>query len=76
MESDETSRLVEALSRSHNSAHEQIATMHQALEAILAFLESQSANLPPKVDLADILGRLKDLEEQNRALQGQFSASR
>jgi hypothetical protein len=50
--------------------------MQQALEAIMAHLESQAASATLKVDVADIMSRLRDLEEQQQSLQSQFGNNR
>jgi len=68
--------LVEALSRSGHDWQEQSANVQQALEGIMAYLENQAATAPPKVDVAGILNRLKDLEEQQQNMQSQFNTSR
>jgi hypothetical protein len=69
-------RLVDTISRSQNGWQEQAAGARQALEAIMAHLESQAASAAPKVDVADIMSRLRDLEEQQQSLQSEFSNNR
>jgi hypothetical protein len=69
-------RLVDTISRSRNGWQEQAAGVQQALEAMMAYLESQAASATSKVDVADIMSRLRDLEEQQQSLQSQFSNNR
>jgi hypothetical protein len=69
-------RLVDTISRSRDGWQEQAAGLQQALEAIMDFLESQAANAAPKVDVADIMNRLRNLEEEQQSLQSQFSTNR
>jgi hypothetical protein len=69
-------RIIDTMARSRNDGREQAAETQQALEAIMAHLESQAASAAPKVDVADIMTRLRDLEEQQQNLQSQFSNNR
>jgi hypothetical protein len=72
----DASRLADTISRAQNTSQEQAAGMQQALEAIMAHLESQAAGATLKVDVADIMSRLRDLEEQQQSLQSQFGNNR
>jgi hypothetical protein len=72
----DASRLVDAISRSENGWREQAAEAQQVLDAIMGHLESQAASATPKVDVADIMSRLQNLEEQQQSLQSQFSNNR
>ncbi len=73
---EDARRLADTLTRSRNDWQEQSAGVQQALEAIMGFLESQAANVAPNVDVAGIMSRLRDLEEQQRTLQSQFNTNR
>jgi hypothetical protein len=64
------SRLVDTLSQSGQDG------VGQALERIMAYLENQAAMPAPKVDLAGIMSRLKDLEDQQQTLQSQYNNNR
>jgi hypothetical protein len=68
-------RLVDTLSRSRDGWQEQAAGLQEALEAIMDFLEGQAATAP-KVDVAEIMSRLRNLEEEQQSLQSQFSTNR
>jgi hypothetical protein len=68
--------LAQTLAGSAHDWQEQADSVQQALEGIMAYLENQAATAPPKVDVAGILNRLKDLEEQQQNLQSQFNNSR
>jgi len=68
--------LVDTLARSQGAWPEQAADLREALEAVMAFLEKQAASAPPRLDLSDILGRLQNLEEQQKNLQSQISLNR
>jgi hypothetical protein len=72
----EAQRLVDTVARSGGGWAEQAADAQQALEAIMSFLENQAASAAPKVDVAGILGRLRNLEDQQQELQSQFNISR
>jgi hypothetical protein len=72
----DTSRLVDTISRAQNVWQEQAAAGRQALEAIMSHLENQAASNTPKVDVADIMSRLRELEEQQQNLQSQMSSNR
>ena len=72
----DVSRLIDTLSRSRDRWQEQAAGTRQALEAIMSHLESQAANAAPKVDVAGIMSRLRDLEVQLQNLQTQFNTNR
>ncbi len=69
-------RLADTIARARNTSQEQAASMRQALEAIMAHLESQADGATLKVDAADIMSRLQDLEERQQSLQSQFSSNR
>jgi hypothetical protein len=69
-------RMADTLAGSGQSWPEQAAGVQQALESIMAYLENQAATAAPKVDVAGILGRLSDLEEQQKNLQSQFNNNR
>jgi len=69
-------RLVDRLADSGAGWPEPAAGMQQALEAVMAYLENQAANVAPKFDADAIMSRLRDLEEQQQALQSQFNVSR
>jgi hypothetical protein len=69
-------RLVDTISRSRDGWQEQAAGLQQALEAIMDFLEAQATTAAPKVDVADIMSRLRNLEEEQQSLQSQFSTNR
>jgi hypothetical protein len=69
-------RLVDTFARSQGGWPEQASDLREAMEAIMAFLENQTAAASPKLDLSDILSRLHNLEEQQKNLQSQFSVSR
>ena len=68
--------MADTLAGSGQSWPEQAAGVQQALESIMAYLENQAATAAPKVDVAGILGRLSDLEEQQKNLQSQFNNNR
>jgi hypothetical protein len=72
----DANRVADTISRAQNAGHEQAASMQQALEAIMSHLESQTASVTSKVDVADITSRLRDLEEQQQSMQSQFSSNR
>jgi polyhydroxyalkanoate synthesis regulator phasin len=72
----DASRVADAISRAQSAGQEQAASMQQALEAIMAHLETQAASATLKVDVADIMSRLRDLEEQQQSIQSQFSSNR
>jgi hypothetical protein len=72
----DASRVADAISRAQSAGQEQAASMQQALEAIMAHLETQAASATLKVDVADIMSRLRDLEEQQQSIQRQFSSNR
>jgi hypothetical protein len=72
----DASRVADAISRAQNAGQEQATSMQQALEAVMAHLESQAASATLKVDVADIMSRLRDLEEQQQSMQSQFSSNR
>lgn len=69
-------RLVDTLSRSRDEWQAQAADLQQALASILTFLENQAASAAPKSDLSEIMSRLRNLEEEQRNLAGQFSTNR
>jgi hypothetical protein len=75
-QSGHAASLAEALSRSSHDWQEQSSQVQQALEGIMAHLEKQAATAPPQVDVAGILTRLKDLEEQQQNMQSQFNNNR
>lgn len=68
-------RLADTLSRSQGGWPEQAAGLQQSLEAIMAHLESQAA-AAPRVDVAGIMNRLRDIEEGQKNLQGQLNNNR
>jgi hypothetical protein len=68
--------IVDSLARSAGGSPEQAAGVQQALEAIMSHLENQAATAAPKVDVAGIMGRLRDLEEQQQSLQSQYNSHR
>ena len=68
--------LTDTLSRSGQSWPEQADGVKQALEGVMAYLENQAANAAPKVDVAGIMSRLRDLEVQLQNLQTQFNTNR
>jgi hypothetical protein len=70
------SHLVDTLARTGGGWPEQAAGVQQALESIMAYLENQAATAAPTVDVAGIMSRLKDLEEQQQTLQSQFNVNR
>jgi hypothetical protein len=67
-------RLVDTFARSRDGWQEQAAGLLQSLEAIMEFLEGHAAT--PKVDAADIMSRLRNLEEEQQSLQSQFNTNR
>jgi hypothetical protein len=69
-------RLIDTLSRSRDGWQEQAAGLQQALEAIMDFLESQAATASPKVDVGEIMSRLRNLEMEQQTLQSQFNTNR
>jgi hypothetical protein len=69
-------RLVNTLSRSRDEWQAQAADLQQALASIMTFLENQAASAAPKSDLAEIMSRLRNLEEEQRNLAGQLSTNR
>jgi len=71
-------QLIETLSRSRDGWQEQAASLQQALEAIMDFLEGQAAAVAaaPKVDVAEIVSRLRNLEEEQQNLRSQMSVNR
>jgi hypothetical protein len=69
-------RLVDTLSRSRDGWPEQAASLQQSLEAIMDFLEGQAGAAAPKVDAAEIMSRLRNLEEEQQNLQSQFNNNR
>jgi hypothetical protein len=68
--------LVDTLSQSAGGWPEQAAGVQQALESIMAYLENQAATPAPKVDVAGIIRRLRDLEEQQQSMQSQINVNR
>jgi len=72
----DASRLIDTIARSLNGWQEQAAGTQQTLEAIMAYLESQAADAAPKVEVAGIMSRLRDLEVQQQNLQTQFNTNR
>jgi t-SNARE complex subunit (syntaxin) len=70
--------LIETLSRSRDGWQEQAASLQQALEAIMDFLEGQAAATAatPKVDVTEIVSRLRNLEEEQQNLRSQMSVNR
>jgi hypothetical protein len=72
----DASRLLDTFARAQAGWPEQAADLRQALDAVMEFLENQAAAAPARLDLSDILARLQNLEEQQKNLQSQFSASR
>jgi len=69
-------RLVDTFSHSRDGWQEQADSVRQSLEAIMDFLERQAAAASPKVDAAEIMSRLRNLEEEQHNLQSQFNNSR
>ena len=69
-------RVVDTFSRSRSDWQEQADGLRQALEAIMAYLENQAANAAAKVDVAEMMSRLRDLEEQQQSLRGQINNNR
>jgi hypothetical protein len=69
-------RLVDTFSRSRDAWQEQAASLQQSLEAIMDFLERQAEAAAPKVDAAEIMSRLRNLEEEQQNLQSQFNNNR
>ena len=69
-------RLVDTLSRTRDGWQDQAASLQQALGAIMDFLEGQAANAAPKLDAAEIMSRLRNLEEEQHSLQSQFNTNR
>jgi hypothetical protein len=69
-------RLADTLTQTRSGWPEQAAGIQQALEAIMAYLENQAAAAAPQVDTADIIKRLKDLEEEQENLQSQLNNNR
>jgi hypothetical protein len=67
-------RLVDTLTSSGNGWEEQAASLQQALAGIMEYLEGQTA--APKADVADIMSRLRNLEEEQQSLQSQFNNNR
>jgi hypothetical protein len=75
---EQARRLVDTLSTSRDGWQEQAADLQQALESIMDFLERQNAAAAaaPKVDIADIISRLRNLEEEQQNLRSQISINR
>jgi hypothetical protein len=71
-------QLIETLSQSQDAWQEQAASLQQALESIMDFLEGQAAAAAatPKVDVAEIVSRLRNLEEEQQNLRSQMSVNR
>jgi hypothetical protein len=67
-------RLIDTLTRDGTGWQEQAAGLQQALAAIMEYLEGQSVT--PKVDVADIMNRLQNLEQEQQSLQSQFNNNR
>jgi hypothetical protein len=75
---ENTRRLIDTLSQSRDGWQEQAADLHRALEAVMDFLETQAAaaTAAPKIDVAEIMNRLRNLEEEQRNLRSQISLTR
>jgi hypothetical protein len=72
---DKARRIIDTLSRSRDDWQTQAAGLQQALEAMMDFLEGQAA-AAPKVDVSDIMSRLRTLEEEQQNLRSQLSVNR